>query len=86
MTCNLKHFPDEVMDPHGIEAQHPDEFIANLLDLHPGAVVGSVRTILERLKSPPMSPSDLLDVYARNRLVRTALELRTFLIDSSDST
>ena len=84
VTCNLKHFPDEVLDPLGIEAQHPDEFIANLLDLHPGAVVGSVRMVLERLKNPPLTPAQLLDVYARNRLVRTAVELREFFGDGSE--
>lgn len=78
VTCNLKHFPGEVMDPLGIEAQHPDEFVANLLDLHPATVVASVRVILKRLKAPAKTPAELLDIYHRNRLVHTVVELREF--------
>jgi len=84
VTCNLKHFPDTVMDPLGIEAQHPDEFVANLLDLHPATVVASVRAILRRLKNPPLAPADLLDVYHRNQLVHTVVELRGFFDDAQE--
>jgi len=38
VTCNLKDFPQEVLGPLGLEAQHPDEFITHLIDLNPGAV------------------------------------------------
>lgn len=84
VTCNLKHFPAEAIKPFGIEAQHPDEFVANLLDLHPAPVVASVHTILKRLKTPPMTPADLLDVYHRNGLVHTVVELREFFADGRD--
>lgn len=36
VTQNLKHFPDEALEPFGIEAQHPDEFLCNHLNLAPG--------------------------------------------------
>jgi len=78
VTCNLRHFPEAVTNPLGVEAQHPDEFIANLIDLHPGVVIASVHTILERLKHPRLTPAALLDSYARNQLVRTAVQLREF--------
>lgn len=78
VTCNLKHFPQNVVEHHGIHVQHPDEFVANLLDLHPQAVVGSVQVILDRLKNPPLTPSELFDVYTRNQLVKTAVELRGY--------
>jgi len=84
VTCNLKHFPDAVMEPLGIEAQHPDEFVANLLDLHPATVVASVRAILKRLRNPPMTPTQLLDIYHRNELVHTVVELREFFGEDAD--
>ena len=83
VTCNLKHFPNAVLQPLGIEAQHPDEFVANLLDLHPATVVASVNIILKRLKTPPMSPTELLDIYHRCQLVHTAVELREFFGDDT---
>ena len=80
VTCNLRHFPDPALAPLGIEAQHPDEFVANLLDLHPAVVLRSVRTILTRLNNPSMTPAELLDVYHRAQLVRTAVVLREYLV------
>lgn len=68
----------------GIEPQHPDEFVANLLDLHPAPVVTAVRTILKRLKHPPLTAAQLLNVYARNQLVRTEVMLREFFADESE--
>ena len=43
VTRNLQDFPDEELDPYGIEAQHPDEFVRHLLDLAPVLVVDAVR-------------------------------------------
>jgi len=31
VTCNLKDFPAGALKSYGIEAQHPDEFLLNLL-------------------------------------------------------
>jgi predicted nucleic acid-binding protein len=35
VTLNLRDFPADVVGALGIEAQHPDEFVLNLLDLAP---------------------------------------------------
>jgi predicted nucleic acid-binding protein len=32
VTCNLRDFPQAILDSYGIEAQHPDEFLRHLLD------------------------------------------------------
>jgi hypothetical protein len=32
MTFNLKDFPQDILDRHNIIAQHPDDFIADLID------------------------------------------------------
>ena len=36
VTANVRDFPADTLTPFEIEAQHPDEFIAHLLDLAPG--------------------------------------------------
>ena len=38
VTRNLRDFPSDKLEPYGLEAQHPDEFITHLLDLNTGAV------------------------------------------------
>ena len=53
VTQNLKHFPGEALDPFGIEAQNPDEFLCNHLDLAPGIFCGAIRKVRARLKNPP---------------------------------
>ena len=38
VTFNLKDFPEEVLAPYGQQAQHPDNFVSNLLDDTPDLV------------------------------------------------
>ena len=38
VTFNLKDFPGPALDPHGIAAVHPDEFLLDQLDLYPRSV------------------------------------------------
>ena len=33
VTSNLRDFPEAAVVPYGIEVQHPDDFLANHLDL-----------------------------------------------------
>ena len=33
VTKNLRHFPAAVLAPYDLQAQHPDDFVAHLLDL-----------------------------------------------------
>jgi hypothetical protein len=53
VTRNTRDFQAEALKPFGIKSQHPDEFIANLLDLAPGLVLTAARRHQESLKSPP---------------------------------
>ena len=39
VTRNTKHFPDDALQPFGIAALHPDEFVVHLLDPRPGLVI-----------------------------------------------
>lgn len=76
VTRNLRDFPDEALDPYGIEAQHPDEFVRHLLDLAPVLVVDAVRDQQAALTNPPVTMPELLAVFERLGLVETVLELR----------
>ncbi len=52
VTANLRDFPEEIVGAFGIEAQHPDEFILNLLDLAPGIVAAAAEEHRQSLKNP----------------------------------
>lgn len=45
VTRHLKHFPYAVLANFGIEAQHPDEFLSDHLNLAPGDFCGAVRKV-----------------------------------------
>lgn len=78
VTANLKDFPEAALAPFGIEAQHPDEFLCNHLNLAQGLFCTCVQKIRARLKNPPCTPDEYLETLTRNGLVATAAELRPF--------
>ncbi|WP_255568657.1 PIN domain-containing protein [Comamonas sp. NLF-1-9] len=47
VTFNLKDFPFDALKPCNLAAQHPDDFIVDLLDLHPAPASASAT------RSPP---------------------------------
>ena len=79
VTQNLKDFPQDRLDPYGIEAQHPDTFITHLFDLHPGGVVSAARSHRATLKNPPKSAKDYLDTLELQGLTHTVSELRGYI-------
>lgn len=62
VTSNLRDFKSL---PGGIEAQSPDEFLCNLLDLDAGTMIQLLREQTEDLVNPPMTLEELLDRLAR---------------------
>ncbi len=52
VTSNLKDFPVKALEPHEIEAQSPDEFLLNLLDLAPEQMLEILREQAAALKHP----------------------------------
>ena len=78
VTANLKDFPEAALAPFGIDAQHPDEFLCNHLNLAQGLVCRCVQKVRQRLKNPAYSTEEYLATLTRNGLVATAAELRPF--------
>lgn len=58
VTFNLKDFPTAVLEPMGVEARHPDDFVVDQIDLAPGLVVGALLEQVASLKNPPMTTDD----------------------------
>jgi predicted nucleic acid-binding protein len=79
VTTNTRHFPVQALRPFGIEPQHPDEFVVNLLDLTPGAVLTAVRRHRESLKNPPKTPEEYLGMLEKEGLTETVAILREYM-------
>ena len=78
VTFNEKDFPADILQPLGIEAQHPDEFIDNLFDLDPPTVVQTAQQQRSSLKFPPVDVDQYLESLLRQGLVQTARSLATY--------
>lgn len=78
VTLNLKDFPNKALAPFGIEAQHPDEFLSNHLNLAPGVFCSAVQKVRGRLKYPPYSVDEYLENLLEQGLVATVADLKTF--------
>ena len=66
------------MQPYGIEAQHPDEFLCHHLGLAPDVFCAAVRKVRLRLRNPPFSVEAYLATLTGQGLVATADELGQF--------
>lgn len=78
VTANLRDFPEVVLSPRGVEAQHPDAFILCLFNASPEGVIDSLRELRGSLKNPPMTAAALLAEMDRQGLRETAQALSAF--------
>ncbi|VVP42052.1 hypothetical protein PS862_04933 [Pseudomonas fluorescens] len=78
VTFNQKDFPREVLGPFGIEAQHPDQFVDNLFDLDPAAVIAAAQRQRKQLKMPPIDVNTYLDLLLRQGLVQSSKALTLY--------
>lgn len=76
VTYNLRDFPAAVLAPHGITAQHPDQFIEHAFDLNPSTVIAAVRDHRASLRYPPRTVEELFDSYLMQELATTVALLR----------
>jgi len=79
VTENLKHFPDEVLTPLGIEAHPADTFIANTIALDVGRAVPAIRRMRERLVAPGLSPDDLFLKMEAQGLIEAVDTLKPYI-------
>ena len=71
VTFNLKDFPEDRLQPYGVEAGHPDTFILSLLRDREDAVIEVMRRHLQSLRNPPASVSAYLHILQRAGLSET---------------
>ena len=65
VTANVRDFPSEILDSMGLEAQHPDEFLLNQLDLEPDLTIATLHRQAAATRRPAITTKALLDHLAR---------------------
>jgi predicted nucleic acid-binding protein len=80
VTFNLRDFPAERLAHYDIEAQHPDEFISDLLDLNPARVLAAIAQCRRTLKNPPKTAEEYLDTLLQQGLPETVSQLRQWIV------
>ena len=76
VTSNLKDFPSAALAAHGVEAQHPDDFILERIEEAPALVAQVLMEQAAALKNPPCTIEDVLTALQDAGLVRSVARLR----------
>lgn len=79
VTTNLRDFPANQLDFYDIEAQSPDEFVLNVIDLAPARITAVVQEQARQLSNPPTTVDDLLDRLRAVGLPRSVATIRQLL-------
>jgi hypothetical protein len=75
VTTNLKDFPQAILDNYGIEAQHPDDFVMNQIELSERIALQAVKAMRLRLRNPPKTASELISTIEQQQMPQTAAYL-----------
>lgn len=71
ITANTKDFPNHYLKQFAIEAQHPDLFINNLIELNPETALTAFKNQVANLRNPPMTHISVLDKLKNAGLVKS---------------
>jgi predicted nucleic acid-binding protein len=74
VTFNLSDFPAEA--PFGVQAQHPDDFLLNQLDLNPIAALKSIKAMRARWRNPQLTAQGLASTLEKLQMPLVAARLR----------
>lgn len=76
VTFNLKDFPNSQLAQYDIEAQHPDQFLMYLSRLDQHSFLRAVKNTRLRLKKPPKSIEEYLEILHKQQLKKTVAFLQ----------
>lgn len=79
VTFNLQDFPVEALRPYGLTAQHPDDFIADLLDQQPARTLEAAARHRRSLRQPPKTAEEYLDTLRAQGLTQTVAILHRWI-------
>jgi hypothetical protein len=64
VTSNIKDFPKKALEPFGVEAQTPDEFLTHLFYLNSSLLMEILSEQAHDLNDPPLTVPEVLEVLA----------------------
>ncbi|HEX5540688.1 MAG TPA: PIN domain-containing protein [Micromonospora sp.] len=76
VTFNVRDFPEPALKPYDIIAVHPDDFMLDQLDLHPGLTIGVLEQQAASYRREPTTIAGLLPLLDRTGLPRFTAEVR----------
>jgi len=76
LTFNLKDFPKTELEKYDVEAQHPDEFISDLIDLNAARVLAAIARHRQSLKNLPKTSKEYLDTLLQQGMPETVSQLK----------
>jgi hypothetical protein len=79
ITFNLTDFPNDYLSQYDIEAQHPDIFIRNLIDLDANKVTSAFQNQVARLKNPVRTKDQVLETLASIGLKKSVKRIRKMM-------
>jgi predicted nucleic acid-binding protein len=79
ITINLRDFPEAALQPFKIKAVHPDDFLLEVIDSKPEAVLTALRKQRAQLKKPAMTSSEFLAAFGKHNLPRSGARLMEFI-------
>jgi len=79
VTANLKDFPAPYLATFGMERQHPDAFIEQLIVQYPTQALAAFQQQVAYLKNPPKTALEVLGSLRKSGLLTTADRLATLL-------
>lgn len=69
VTFNTKDFPQAVLQPYGIEVQHPDEFLMNQLQLQKIPALSAIKKMRARWTNPERPALALITAFPKRGLL-----------------
>jgi predicted nucleic acid-binding protein len=72
VTFNVGDFPADALQPYGIQAKHPDDFILDIESLDSLTVIEAARDDLRHYANPPLTIDAYLDDLRRAGVPKTA--------------
>ena len=75
---NLKDFPVRELSKYNIEAQHPDKFLMNIMEVNEAKFIFAVKQARLRLKNPPKSKEEYLEILNNRDLKKTSRVLQSY--------
>jgi len=78
VTFNLSDFPKRALDPLGVRAVHPDQFLCELFDKDPALFVMAIHDQLDALTNPPHTLDDLCGKFRLEHITKLPKKLEAY--------